>query len=642
MNLLSAERISKIYGPKVIFSDLSFGIAAGEKIGLIGINGTGKSTLLKLLAGLEPPDAGQVIRANDARIGCLWQNPAFDGESTVLQAVLHGESSLLKLVREYEEALLAVERQPGDPELQQRMLRLGQQMDESGAWQVESEAKTVLTRLGIGAFEAKVGTLSGGQRKRVALAGALINPVELLILDEPTNQIDNQTIDWLEEYLKARKGALLMVTHDRYFLDRVAERILELDNGNLYSYSGNYSLFLEKKAEREELAQATAAKRQNLFRRELAWIRRGAQARSTKQQARIDRFQELQAQLAEEQPSGSVEIVAGSTRLGKKVIQLEGIGKSFGAKRLIHDFSYGFSRDDRVGIIGPNGAGKSTLLNLIAGNIQPDAGRVETGPTVKIGFFTQDHAEMDEKLRAIEYIKAQAEYLPTAGGGALSASQLLERFLFPGPLQWTPIAKLSGGEKRRLYLLRILMAAPNVLLLDEPTNDLDVQTLSILEDYLEDFPGVVITVSHDRYFLDRVAEKILAFEAGGIRHFVGNYSEYREYLAKQAPIPEMKRPANPGDPKLVGEPEPSGRSKDKPLKLSYKEQRELDGIETVIAGVEQELAGVRQQIGEAGSDYLRLQELTATQERLERQLEELLERWAYLSELAQRIADNKT
>ncbi len=643
MNILSVEKIAKNYGPKTLFADVSFGVAAGEKIGLIGINGTGKSTLLQILVGREQPDTGQVIYANQARIGYLSQNPVFEPERSVLEAALQGGSPLFGLVREYEAALSRAGENPADAALQQELLRLGQRMDEAGAWQLESEAKTILTKLGISDFQAEVGTLSGGQRKRVALAAALINPVDLLILDEPTNQIDNQAVDWLEQYLHQRSGALLMVTHDRYFLDRVTNRILELDEGKIYSYTGNYSLFLTKKAEREELEQSLAAKRQNLYRRELAWIRRGAKARSTKQQARIDRFEALQSQLAEEPARGKMELAAGASRLGKKVILIERLAKSFAGRPVIAGFSYGFQRGDRVGIIGPNGIGKTTLLNLIAGNLQPDAGQIELGPTVKLGFFTQEHLEMDENQRVIDFIKAVAEHLPTADGGSISATQMLERFLFPPALQWTPIAKLSGGEKRRLYLLRVLMAAPNVLLLDEPTNDLDIQTLSILEDYLDDFPGVVIAVSHDRYFLDRIAAKLIVFEgAGRILCLVGNYSEYLEYLERQA----AEAAADGQD---AGAIQPPARSqaaaetaaKNRPLKLSYKEQRELEGIEPAIAAAEQELAGVKAKIAASGSDYLVLQELLAAQEGLEQRLEQLMERWAYLTELAERIAQNK-
>lgn len=638
MNILSAEKITKTYGIKTLFSELSFGIAEGEKIGLIGVNGTGKSTLLKILVGIEDSDGGQVTYANNARIGFLSQNPAFDQESTVLETAIQGKSPLMKLVREYEAVLLQVKDQATDPEIQNKLLQLGQRMDEAQAWQLESEAKTILTKLGITDFNAKIGLLSGGQRKRVALAAALINPVELLILDEPTNQIDNQTVDWLEQYLKERKGALLMVTHDRYFLDRVVDRIFELNGGNLYSYAGNYSLFLEKKAEREESELAATAKRQNLYRKELAWIRRGAKARSTKQQARIDRFEKLQSQMVNDESSNQIEITAGSTRLGKKIVALQNLRKSFAGRPIIVDFNYAFSRNDRVGIIGPNGIGKSTLLNLIVGNIAPDQGSVDVGPTVKFGFFTQEHFEMDENLRVIDYIKEAAEFLPTADGGLISASQMLERFLFPSGLQYTPIAKLSGGEKRRLYLLRVLMSAPNVLLLDEPTNDLDIQTLSVLEDYLDDFSGVVITVSHDRYFLDRVVEKILAFRANGsIQHFVGNYSDYLDFIKNQTQLTEPIGPKK-NEPELNSKNMPR---KEPPMKLSYKEQREFDEIEDVIAGVEAELEENQHLITQAGSDYLKLQELTTIREELQNRLEQLIERWAYLNERVEEIAKNK-
>jgi ATP-binding cassette subfamily F protein uup len=634
MNLLSAEKITKNFGIKVLFNELTLGIDTEEKIGLIGINGAGKSTLLKILVGQDNPDNGQMIYAGNARIGYLPQNPFFREGCSVLEATIQENSPVMKLIRKYEEIRLKAEHIPTDPVLQKKILQLGQKMDEMNAWQVASEAKNILTKLGITDFEAEMGNLSGGQRKRVALAAALINPVDLLVLDEPTNHIDNQTVTWLEQYLKERKGALLMVTHDRYFLDRVVGRIFELDAGKLYSYSGNYSLFLEKKAERQELEQTLAVKRQNLFRRELVWIKRGAKARSTKQQARIERFEKLQEQMVKND-NRQMEVVAGSSRLGKKVVVIEHLGKSFDDKPIINGFDYAFSKDDRVGIIGPNGIGKSTLLNLIVGNLKPDQGQIEIGPTVKMGFFSQEYTNMDEDTRVIDYIKAQAEYLSTPDGGTISASQLLERFLFSDTEQWAPIAKLSGGEKRRLFLLRILMGVPNVLLLDEPTNDLDIHTLSILEDYLEEFSGVVIAVSHDRYFLDRMADKLLIFEGNGkIGHFVGNYSEYQEYLDNRT----EKSPVQKTVPKDGAEPR---RSKDKPLKLSYNEQREFDEIDSIVAKIECELAVVKQKINEAGSDYVQLQELTETQEKLERRLNESMERWVYLNELAETISQNK-
>lgn len=616
MNLLAVENISKDYGIKKLFSDISFGIEEGDKIGLIGINGTGKSTFLKILAGAETPDQGKVVVGNSVRVEYLPQNPVFDDEATVLQQVFRGAS-------------------PTTPD----------------EWQAETEAKTILTKLGICDFDAKVGTLSGGQRKRVALASALINPSELLILDEPTNHIDNESVAWLEQYLNRRKGALIMITHDRYFLDRVVNRIVELDKGKLYSYTGNYSKFLELKLAREELEQASELKRLNLLRNELKWIKRGAKARTTKQKARIERFEKLQ-EAGPEAASGKVEISVGASRLGKKVISLENINKSYSGRKVIDDFSTTFSRDDRIGIVGPNGVGKSTLLNIIAGRLEPDSGTVDIGPTVKIGFFSQENKEMDQSLRVIDYIKEEAEYLPTLDGKVISAAQMLERFLFPPALQWTPISKISGGERRRLYLLRVLMSAPNVLLLDEPTNDLDIQTLTILEDYLDEFPGAVIIVSHDRYFLDRLADKILAFEIGGdVQTYFGNYSDYMAAVktkagndyndGKTGTVKAGTVKAGEGK-QSAGKPEyQTPENKIRPLKFSYKEQKEYEQIDDIIAGVEKELEEVSTKINDAGSDFVTLQELVSKQQSLEQQLDELMERWTYLNELAEEIERNK-
>lgn len=627
MNLLSIENLTKSYGEKVLFSQVSFGVDEGDKIGLIGVNGTGKTTFLKVIAGVDQADSGKITVGSHVQIEYLPQNPEFDSAATVLEQVFKGPSPVMQLLREYEQALDAVEHSPGD-RVQQRLITLSLQMDAQNAWQLESEAKTVLTRLGISDFSAQVGTLSGGQRKRVALAGALINPTDLLILDEPTNHIDSDTIAWLEQYLHKRKGALFIITHDRYFLDRVTNRIIELDRGHLYTYAGNYSQFLELKAEREEQEEASERKRQNILRNELTWIRRGAQARSTKQKARIERFEQLAAQTPVAS-NGQIEINAGASRLGRKVIELEDINQAFAGKRLIHDFSYTVLKNDRVGIVGPNGSGKSTLLNMIAGCLIPDKGRVEIGQTVKIGYFSQESVEMDQELRVIEYIKEEAHFLPTADGGTISAARLLERFLFPPGQQWTPIAKLSGGEKRRLFLLRVLMSAPNVLLLDEPTNDLDVQTLAILEDYLDDFPGAVIAVSHDRYFLDRLAEKIFAFAGNGIiTEYAGNYSDYQYKLSLLAePEAAAKEKNTEGKRKTLPD-----KTDGRPRKLSFKEQRESDEIEGVITGVEQELAGIAAGINGAGSDFELLQQLTQRQEQLQRELNRLLDRWAYLSE----------
>lgn len=624
MNLLSAEKISKAYSERKLFDQISLGINEGEKIGVIGINGTGKSTLLKVLAGVEVPDEGRIIMSNGIRIEYLPQNPAFEGETAVLEQVFKDLSPAAREMGEY-------------------------------------EAKTLLTRLGILDFEVKVGILSGGQRKRVALAAALTHPADLLILDEPTNHLDNTAVDWLEKYLNRRKGALLMVTHDRYFLDRVSNRIIELDSARLFSYQANYSKFLEMKAEREELEQASERKRQNLYRNELAWIRQGAQARSTKQKARIERFEKLGDKSA---PSAyeNVEIRAGSTRLGKKIVELSHVGKIYEGKIIINDFNYIMLRDDRIGIIGPNGAGKSTLLRLMAGSLQPDQGNIDIGETVKVGFFTQENEEMDTTRKVIEYIRDEAEYITTPDG-VISASQMLERFLFPPSAQWTPISKLSGGEKRRLYLLRILMGAPNILLLDEPTNDLDIQTLAILEGYLDGFPGAVVAVSHDRYFLDRVSEKIFLLQADGsgiVERFEGNYSWYVE-TARQKAVAEGAAGTNTG--RYAGSNPVGGAGaktasgsnaagskttaveesgnvrprKDRPLKFTFKEQKEFEQIDGLIAGLESEIDDANRQMAAAASDFTRLQELISLKEHLEKQLEEAMERWVYLNELADKI-----
>lgn len=647
MNVLTAENLIKSYGEKVLFADISFGIAEGEKIGIIGVNGTGKSTLLKILAGIEWPDSGKVTMGNSLRLEYLPQNPDFEDQATVLQQVFKGNSPVMKLLREYESVLEKLNGAPDDTDLQQRLIGLGQQMDELDAWQLENEAKTILTKLGISKFETPVGNLSGGQRKRVALAGALINPTDILLLDEPTNHIDNETVDWLEQYLNKRKGALMMITHDRYFLDRVVGRVLELDRGNLYPYPGNYSRFLELKAEREEQEEASERKRQNLLRNELAWMRRGAQARTTKQKARIERFEKLQGEKPL-QRSDQIEMPAGAARLGRKIMECKDLQKGFPDRGLlIKDFSYILLRNDRIGIIGPNGSGKSTLLNMIAGSLLPDCGTIELGSTVKIGYFSQENTSFDPDIRVIDDIKSIAEVIPRADGGFLTASQMLERFLFPPEIQWTQIGKLSGGERRRLYLLRILMGAPNVLLLDEPTNDLDIQTLTILENYLDDFPGAVIAVSHDRYFLDRVTDRIFAFEGKGqIRSYVGNYSDYREqiYAAAQEAEQDVKlavlaktiqgkdvRPEN----------EELERKKERPLKMTFKEQQEFAQIEAQIEEAEQALEKNSRDMNEAGSDYGKLTELASLQQTLEQKLEELLERWTYLTELAEKITAAK-
>ncbi|AKL94619.1 ABC transport system ATP-binding protein [Clostridium aceticum] len=640
MNLLSAENISKSYSEKQLLDKVNLGINEGDKIGVIGVNGTGKTTLLKIIAGLEIPDEGRVIKGNTVRIEYLPQNPYFDPEASVLQQVFRGNSPVMTLIREYQEAI----HDPNTPN--EKIIKLTHDMDTMEAWNIESEAKMILTKLGITDYNAKVGILSGGQRKRIALASALINPSELLILDEPTNHLDNDTIEWLEQYLNKRKGALLMITHDRYFLDRVVNEMLELDKGNIYLYKGNYSIFLEKKLEREQIQTASEKKRQNLLRKELAWIKRGAKARTTKQKARIERFEKLN-ETDDYITDEKVEISVASTRLGKKVIEMQHISKSFDSTKVIDDFSYTLLRNDRIGIVGPNGMGKSTLLNIMSSRLQPDSGNIEIGETVKIGVYAQENQHMEEDLRVIEYIKEVAEYVTTAEGDKITASQMLERFLFPSDLQWTPIAKLSGGEKRRLYLLRVLMGSPNVLFLDEPTNDLDIETLTILEDYLEDFPGAVLSVSHDRYFLDRVAEKIFAFEnQGQIIEYTGNYSDFK---AKQA-INKTEKTVNPPANKSrevdvkaqnTAKEEDLNKRKERPLKFSFKEQKEYAEIDDIIAELEEKILEKEEKINETSADYTLLQQLLTEKEALEKQLEEKMERWVYLNDLADEIERKK-
>lgn len=625
MNLISVESISKSYTEKQLLNNISFGINEGDKIGLIGINGTGKTTLLKIIAGVEQPDEGRVIKGSSVAIEYLPQNPDFDPEGVVLEQIFRGHSPIMKVIREYQEAV----QNPDTPN--ERIIKLTHDMDAMNAWNIENEAKAVLTKLGITDFKAKVGTLSGGQKKRIALAAALINPSDLLILDEPTNHLDNDTIDWLEQYLNKRKGALLMITHDRYFLDRVVNEMIELDRGSLYVYKGNYSDFLEKKAAREEIETANEKKRQGLLRKELAWIRRGAKARTTKQKARIDRFEQLQEK-AVTCTDERLEISVASSRLGKKVIELEHISKSYGEKKIIDDFSYIVLRNDRVGIVGPNGSGKSTLINILWGSVKPDSGNIEVGGTVKIGVYSQETDHMDGNLRVIEYIKEGAEYLTTAQGDKISASQMLEKFLFHPDLQWTPLSKLSGGEKRRLHLLRVLMEGPNVLLLDEPTNDLDIETLTILEDYLEGFQGAVMAVSHDRYFLDKIAEKIFVFEADGkVVEYTGNYTDFcgSRNQDKEKDVVEKK----PREDKKHH----AARGKERPLKFSFKEQKEYEEIDEIIGDLEEKIQEMEKKIHEASTDHTLLQQLVNEKEALEKQLEEKMNRWMYLNELAEKI-----
>lgn len=641
MNLLTLENIAKSYSEKQLVNNISLGINKGEKIGLIGVNGTGKSTLLKIIAGVEEPDSGTITKANRVRIEYLPQNPYYDENASVLEQVFKGTSSEMKLLRDYQETLDKINSNYDD-NLNTKLLSLQDKIDSLNLWDLESEAKSVLTKLGITNFTQKVSKLSGGQRKRISLASALITPCELLILDEPTNHLDNDTIDWLEEYLNSKKGSILMITHDRYFLDRVTNRIIELDKGKLFNYEGNYSTFLEKKMDRIELEASMEEKRQNLMRKELAWVRRGARARTTKQKARLQRFDEL-VNSENFSTQANLDIATTSSRLGKKIIELHNISKSFDSKNVINNFEYTLARTDRIGIIGKNGMGKSTLINIIDGKISPDSGHIEIGDTVKIGCFSQDDSHMHPDMRAIDYVKEASDYIETADGTKITASQMCERFLFDGTMQYTHIGKLSGGERRRLHLLRTLMSAPNVLLLDEPTNDLDIETLNRLEDYLDGFDGVVVCVSHDRYFLDRICNKIFAYEGNGIIHiYTGNYSEYLNYKHSQG----IEFTEFSTDKSISEENTTSHIKKEKPkkelkLKFTFNEQREFDSIDADIASLEDKIQNLEEDLTKFATNFTKLQDVMNEKEEFEKELELKYERWEYLNNLAEEIEKNK-
>lgn len=611
MILLNAEKISKGYSDRQLLDGCSLAVGQGDKIGLIGVNGTGKSTLLKVMAGVDFPDSGTVTRSGGVRVAYLPQNPAFAPETTVLQQVMTG---------------VAIDK------ARAKEAKVVQQAD-------EYQCKSILTQLGLSDYDQPIGQLSGGQKRRVALACALAAESEVLILDEPTNHIDSEMVDWLESYLKRYQGAILMVTHDRYFLERVVNRIVELDRGKLYSYPANYSQYLELKAQREEMALATERKRQSLYRKELAWIQRGARARSTKAQFRVDRFEELKKPGYVPDQS-KIEVSALSSRLGKKIIEIEQISKSFDGKVLVKDFSYNLLRGDRVGIIGPNGYGKTTLVRMICGLLEPDQGRIVRGETVRIGYFSQESfagEDFDPTVKAIDYIRHISQEIQTPEG-TLTAAQMMEKFLFPTDLQYTEIGRLSGGERRRLYLLRVLMEAPNVLVLDEPTNDLDIETLAVLEDYLEQFPGVVIAVSHDRYFLDKLMNHVFVLAGNGeVRHYTGGYADYRADVAEQQRLAAQERLDSQPLPNSSLKKTSGGRSHQEKLKFSFKEQREYEEIDGVIAGLEEKIAQTEALIAQNASDYAALQELTAEKEELETQLAAKMERWVYLNDLAERI-----
>lgn len=591
--LLSAESITKTYGTRVLLDRVSFYLEPGERVGVIGVNGAGKSTLLRILAGAEEPESGCVTRFPNVRLEYLPQNPEFAPGTTVLEQVLLGLSTDARALAEY-------------------------------------EAKTILTRLGITRFEQRVEELSGGQRKRVALAAALARPCDVLILDEPTNHLDSEMVTWLEEWLQRFAGGLVMITHDRYFLERVTNRMAEVDGGKLYFYEGSYEDFLRRKAEREESARASERKRQSILRREYQWVMQGPTARGTKSRERLERYEALKNQSGPTERAG-LELSSVASRLGKKTVELRGVSKSFEGRQVLRDFDCMLLRDDRIGIVGVNGSGKSTLLNLIAGRLSPDQGEVIVGETVKIGYFSQENPPMDGETRVIDYVKEIGERIETVDG-VITASQLLEQFLFPADVQWSPIDKLSGGEKRRLFLLSILASAPNILLLDEPTNDLDIETLTILEDYLETFPGAVVAVSHDRYFLDKVARRIFVVKGDGrVTPYAGGYTDYLAALAE-------RRRAEKKAEKPAPKKEESRPSAPKKLKFSYKEQREYETIDADIAELEEQLSVNQAQQSACGSDYVALQQLQEEQSRLEGALEEKMERWVYLNDLAERIA----
>lgn len=627
MKTISIEHISKTYGEKTLFSDISFTITEKERVGLIGVNGTGKSSLLKLIAGIDVPDSGELITSKDYSISYLAQQPNLNSELTILEQIFAGDAPIFRLLKDYEKTLLLLNGHPENQRIQEELFELQKEMDTLNGWDVSTNAKTILTKLGIEDFNLKIGTLSGGQKKRVALAQVLIQSPDLLILDEPTNHLDYESIDWLEDYLSRYQGAILIVTHDRYFLDSVTNRIFELDGGQIFTYKGNYAAFLEAKAVREENESATILKQKNLFRRELEWIRRGAKARSTKQKARIQRFEKLDDELSSVKSNEKLDIALKGSRLGKQVFELNGASKRFGGNVLIDDFDLLVKPGDRIGIIGKNGTGKSTLLNILAGNIPLDDGERIIGQTVKVAYYTQESEDMDENKRMIEYLKETAQVIDTADGKTVSAAQMLERFLFPSHTHGTPIRKLSGGEKRRLYLLKILMLEPNVLLLDEPTNDLDTQTLTVLEDYLEEFPGVVITVSHDRYFLDKVVQQLIVLKGDGdIDTFYGNYSEF---LEKDTKLPERK--------KAEIKEEASQKDKPKKKRMSYNEQKEFETIEDDIAKVESRLEEITNEMNNTGSDFEKAQKLMEEESGLNEKLEHLIERWTYLTELSQQV-----
>lgn len=630
MNILSLENVSKTYGFKPLFENVNLGFEDTDKIGIIGANGSGKTTLLRVIAGTEIPDEGRVVRASGKTLAFLSQNPPVDEDATVLETVFAASGGVMKMIRDYEEACHELA-QDANEKLLERVSDLQHQLELNGGWEIETNAKNVLTRLGIFDTNAKMKTLSGGQRKRVALAHELIVKPDILILDEPTNHLDADTIEWLESYLKRYTGALLLVTHDRYFLDRVTNRIFEIDRGAVQAFGGSYSYYLEKKEEQETLRAVEGHKREQLIKKELAWLRRGAKARTRKSKARINAAYDLMAQ-PKEKAKAEIDIAIGSARLGTKIIELHNISKAYDTRTLINDFTYILKRDDRIGIIGANGAGKTTLLEIITKRVQPDKGEVETGQTVVVGYYDQESRALNDEQRVIDYIRDVAEYVTTADGNQITASQMLEKFLFPPSVQYAVIGNLSGGERRRLYLLRVLMSSPNVLLLDEPTNDLDIPTLVALEEYLDDFAGALIVVSHDRYFLDRTIDTVFKFEdEGAIREYPGDYSAYLEFKEREESENKEAERALSATAQTAIKSETKAESR----KLTFKEKRELETLETCIAEDEKRLVEIEELLNLHASDAGKVHELFTEQQTLNVQLTHNMERWAELAERAE-------
>ena len=627
MNIVSLENVSKNYGFKPLFENVTLGLEDRDKIGIIGANGSGKTTFLRIIAGLETPDTGRVTRAKGKSLAYLSQNPSYDENMTVLETIFAASSGIMQTIRDYEAACHDLAAGVNDANLLASMSDLQHELEMNGGWEIETNARAVLTRLDITDTSAKMGTLSGGQRKRVALAHELIFKPDILILDEPTNHLDADTIEWLESYLARYTGVLLLVTHDRYFLDRVTNRIFEVDRGTVQNFNGNYAYYLEKKADQEELRAVEGHKRDQLIKKELAWLRRGAKARTRKSKHRIEAAYNLMA-IPKEQAKGEVDIAIGSKRLGSKVIEINSVSKSYGDVKLIDDFTYLLKRDDRIGIIGANGSGKTTLLDMITGRVAPSGGDIEIGQTVHIGYYDQESRALNDDQRVIDYIRDIAEYVTTIDGVQITAGKMLERFLFEPAAQYALIGNLSGGERRRLYLLRILMGSPNVLLLDEPTNDLDIPTLIALEEYLDDFAGALIVVSHDRYFLDRTIDNVFRFEPGGrVREYAGDYTAYLKRREREDA--ERKDLESPKAPTIAATP---ATEKPKSSRLSFKEMREFEAIELRIAETEKRLPLIDIELAAAASNAGRVHELFIEQQNLNVQIEADLTRWAELAE----------